>query len=783
MKRSVVFAFLCGACGSSVKPQLTSITPATAAACPAGGSTIVIASDKNGNGKIDPGEATTTQNVCNTPIPPPVPQSLATSTPIMAGQQGCPLGGVEIDTGVDNGSGGGTANNGVLEAGEVTKKQVVCGTPGIVRQGDLAGPGKPAGASAITATGGNTSAVVVTTLGGTGGSLSVTGSGTLGGSTAIFKTGVAVPVLTAPKVTPNYGAGVQADFTKDASITIGEVSGYFLENADNNRLLFKSGATVSVVTGVHIEAGILVDFPTGGTLALDNDLFNEGSITTETGILSIGCDNYIGANGSSVTSTALPPAPGPDGPIPSLTLNATGVFFKGSGTISASGSIGNPAGNVTLFGSTFYNAGAITAEGGGDNLTAKLDGGQIEISAVSIANSGDINASAGNSGASAAGGTGGKIQITSLADLSNSGNITSTGGDGLAGGGGGNITLGTGSSGVFGGDLTSSGNLTTNAGQSKTTNAGATAGNITISTSGIGNKNSSGESKGSLTLSGNLSANGGGSDTGVGGGGGTILIDTVITGGFDGQQLLLLGYTTVTLTGGSGPTGGAGGTFVLQAQRTTGDLSLPGSSGVPFQTGFSGPAGAAVNEADIDVSAGTWSAATPGAAPGGSAMLVAGNQEPLSSDAANAIVINRGAITNATTSPPASGISFLGNDGNENDGAITSNTGDTSGVTVSFISAGACTNSGAIDLSSSINAAAGGAVNFICGTVKNTVAITTDGAAGVTTDGGNGGAISMFSLNGASSNTGALTAAGGTTAAVGHYPGLSGAITIDDASQ
>jgi hypothetical protein len=46
-------------------------------------------------------------------------------TPIAAGAT-CATGGVTIQVGLDNGDGGGTAGNGVLESGEVDDSTIIC---------------------------------------------------------------------------------------------------------------------------------------------------------------------------------------------------------------------------------------------------------------------------------------------------------------------------------------------------------------------------------------------------------------------------------------------------------------------------------------------------------------------------------------------------------------------------------------------------------------------------------------------------------------------------------
>lgn len=69
---------------------------------------------------------------------------------LVAGQrfdtlEGCPSGGVTLSMGTDDGSAGGTADNGVLEAGEIDDTENLCDGP--AGPDGIAGPGGPAGAT------------------------------------------------------------------------------------------------------------------------------------------------------------------------------------------------------------------------------------------------------------------------------------------------------------------------------------------------------------------------------------------------------------------------------------------------------------------------------------------------------------------------------------------------------------------------------------------------------------------------------------------------------------
>ena len=112
--------------GNSTTVMLTSVTTATTTACPNGGVTISSGEDSNGDGVLESTEVTSTQNVCNGTTPAPTHASLVTTTMLSVGNSHCPEGGTEIDSGLDNGAGGGIADDGILQPGEITSTQYVC---------------------------------------------------------------------------------------------------------------------------------------------------------------------------------------------------------------------------------------------------------------------------------------------------------------------------------------------------------------------------------------------------------------------------------------------------------------------------------------------------------------------------------------------------------------------------------------------------------------------------------------------------------------------------------
>ena len=86
---------------------VTSVVTPSDDACPASGVVIQQGLDTNGNGQLDPSEVTSTETFCGG-----VSMQLAVATALVLGDVDCPLGGVVTQTGVDNGAGGGVADDG-----------------------------------------------------------------------------------------------------------------------------------------------------------------------------------------------------------------------------------------------------------------------------------------------------------------------------------------------------------------------------------------------------------------------------------------------------------------------------------------------------------------------------------------------------------------------------------------------------------------------------------------------------------------------------------------------
>jgi CSLREA domain-containing protein len=137
------------ACTTTDAPLLVDVQSG-AVTCAAGGVLVHSGHDDDGDGVLDIAERERTDTVCNgaagTPgVPGPDGEdgadgvdgedgqnggagasSLLRTTPVTAGDDGCAAGGQRIEGGVDDGAGGATAGDGILDDGEIDTTAIVC---------------------------------------------------------------------------------------------------------------------------------------------------------------------------------------------------------------------------------------------------------------------------------------------------------------------------------------------------------------------------------------------------------------------------------------------------------------------------------------------------------------------------------------------------------------------------------------------------------------------------------------------------------------------------------
>lgn len=609
-------------CASS--PAVLSVANPTgpSAKCPQGGTTVDAGADANGNGKLDRDEVSSSLEICTNAIV----AELSESNPITEGQRGCPFGGVETKSGIDDGKGGGSAGDGELQDGEVLHTEVVC-TNGSVSS--LSPPNGPIGTSRILTSGGRGSAGV----GGNGGLVNVGTSyawgsddGLLGGNVKIFRTGSVDGHVDAPAIVPAFGT-MKLDVTEDLAIVSRSSSalaadGEFYLMANSGILYRQNAANPQVVvTGIHVAKGKTLKFPASNvSIVVSGDFHNEGTVTSgATGVnhgsLSIIVHRFIGTKTSRIILSGTPQAAGPGGNGGNLTIESDS--YSDEGTIDTSGADGDVAG--TFAGG---NAGLVTLR-----ATAQMTSGPLYRSGVLMAN--------GGSG-KAAGGKAGKIEITSASkSIYLGGRIEQSGGMGGTSGGAAGAFAGTchfGDS-IFdgvriarGGDVDGAACTGACSGGTAATftwyaNGGAVVWNgDNLATPGAskGAPGLDGPSLGIATVMGMdpvggvLRAGGRlrvtgtfdarGSNGTAGGRGGNVLVFALPESQPNGQEVELFGYSAIRSEGGDGTAGGGtGGTLHLENRQTTGgrltgglvvepDLSVRGGSALLSGTGGDGGA-------------------------------------------------------------------------------------------------------------------------------------------------------------------------------------------------
>lgn len=787
-------------------PELVTIVPLSVGDthCPAGGYAVETGFDNGAdggtrlNGTLEPGEISSIQYQCN------AGNLLTKESPLSYGDPNCPGGGTRVDVGFDNGAGGGVANNGTLEPGEIQTTQYICAGNGL-RVGSFTPPAGAPGSAVIDFSGGNG------TDGGGGAAGSLEGymaQGSLGGHVKFFATGAAdagfvVATVGAPSVGSNP-MNVTADttvFWKPDTTGAGLSAGqYFTAGTTSSPIYLWTGSAAKPVTGVTVASGVTVFFQpnSSGTtnVVLNGPFRNSGKLTTgrlsdgrSAGSLYLNVADYVGDSNSSIDMYGL---------------NAT-----------ASGQNGGSGGSLQIYafesvGGAVINQGPINTNGGnGDNGGS---GGYIDLEGnYEIVNTAPLSGN-GGVGAVNAGGSADYIALYSYyADVNNSGAINGSGGSGLITGGGGAWTylatrwVGTvrnsapvvtrggdvapgcttgcvgGSGGyaywfVYDGAIVSSGDIDTSGGAGAG-GVGASAGYIKFYSyqerSGTPYTNSQ-PSTGSIIISGNLRAHGG---TGaIGGAGSPVYAEIDNYRVPNGEEIQFLGYGGgINGKGGSGTTtGGSGGSFTAFNNAS----QLPG-------TGY-GPGGSVLNTCNADLSGGAG-----GAGAGGySGQVDFETDHSYGFTAATEMVINSGNITTnggaGNSGGGARSISFYASNGVINSGNLIANAGRGQGTTggnaggISLLTdIASIANSGALSASGGSSTTgtggAGSAVVINGDTVQNSGSVTTTGGDGSAT-GGVGGSVTITSVHGTTANTGTVTTHGGHGSSAN---GTNGPFTLD----
>ncbi len=739
-------------CSTDPAPVLTSTSPsAPSAKCPHGGVIVTSGPDANGNGKLDPDEVRETNEVC---AAGGGGATITKTSPIADGDPSCPFGGVRSESGADDGAGGGTANDGVLQPGEVTASAASCYSSASYAD-EMAPPPGATGTAKIATSGGAGSAGA----GGNGGPIriGVFGEGTRGGHVKLFRTGSYVLKPPPPAPAVDFGP-VKLDVTANLTFRVATadtaINGeYYFEGV---RIYFrKNDAERHIeVTGVHVAKNVTLTVPPGVDIVLANDFHNEGIVTAglrpngDGGGMHILPKRFVGAPGSKLTTAGGMRADGSGGWGDTLSIYADEIHI--AGTLDASGGDAAPGGHAGGNGaviSLYENVdsalgitllGNATSRGG--KGTGNAAGGRAGFVVLQtyrfIVQRGTLDVSGGDG---ASGGYAGLVNLQATGGgVDAAGTILQRGGSALAAGCGAGECLGRsgGQLEIFGaaGDASFTGSWIGTGGQSVGT-AGGGGGSVRIRTG-----DSSRGAAGNVRVSASLDARGGAGPTG--GNGGTVTVE-VATKVPNGQHVELRGYDGFDLTGGSGTTGGGDGGPIDWANGATDSTNESGSvlAHVPViaRGGNATASGAGGSGGALRVSAG------PAVAP------------PRSSQAfVAAATIDVSGGTGITGGGASGAIVASARERIDVHAAITAKGGDGKGATAT---GGAC-----------------GGFTFSSAKVTAKTPLVCGGGSGNGAAGGNGGSVTITSSQPPSSTAG-VSAPGG----AGTPPGTAGAIVVDGA--
>jgi hypothetical protein len=453
----------CGG-GDATAPLVTLEAVSDDESCPAGGVVVTVGDDADGDGVLTGDEIDERQVVCHGDDGAAGPDgadgtsAVLRTTRLDRGDADCPYGGVRVEAGLDDGSGGGTAADGTLQDGEVDDTAFVCDGASAFDVADLDPPAGPAAAYTVDVSGGDGAG----SCGGEGGSILVGSDddGFAGGHVKVFATGVADASFTLPTVTTDLGPNpleVTTDLTlsifpdtdcdsvpNDASgLTAGQiyqVSCWAVSGRPGYSLLRWNGSSGDVITGMHVAPGASITFavPTPANslqLIFEFDVVNEGVISIlgnqdHNKILNFGPRVFHGKPGSRFDLRASADSVS----FSHLIVQTAGAIVN-EGTVDVRGRAGGDGGAASLYaGQGLWNTGDVLASGGDGATGHGGDGGSIALEsyAAGLRNRGRLDARAGNGAGDAGhGGDGGIVKLTSSdGDLRNEGDADASAGDG-----------------------------------------------------------------------------------------------------------------------------------------------------------------------------------------------------------------------------------------------------------------------------------------------------------------------------------------------------------------
>ncbi len=838
-----VLAISCG------KSTVTVMPIAPGAQCPTGGTSISIdngtpqiicngsnaTNGTNGTNGVDGGNGTNGTNGSSGFT------TLVRTTMLAVGDANCASGGQQIDSGLDNGAHGGTANDGILQAGEITSTSYVCNGSGDV-VGSIAAPSGATGDSTITAVGGSADAG----FGGNSDGVYVQmWNGSFGGHVKVFKTGAADPSFAFPTA-PTFDPGaspvhIAVDTTVgplDPSNTDAGVGTLYIDSNNTLAMLDDAvdGGSIEA-TSLSISAGATLTLVPGSVgssyvIGVNGSIFNSGSIVlgnvgARLLLVVKSSGGYFGDSTSQVLNNGL------DG----VLTNARSQ--RNSGSVAD----GTSSGGISISASPIWNRGLISANGGTGRNGG--NGGKIDLLAnggtpTSLFNTGIVEAN-GGAGTFGSGGNAGSVVFEVGLDANNSGPLSAVGGSGTTvGGNGGEV-------GIYAGDREGGIGSTRNSGTIHTiggsVDASCVFGEVVSCIGGNGGGVILAANNGTLVNNAALTSRGGSSANGAGGSGGQIIVtlgasnaavvagrvplspagDLVLSGSVDssggtgatrggnagllgvyldpnvqpnGQEIILYGYARIDASGGSGAIGGGSG-GEIQLENTYYSSDGCNVCKAQAQSVTYGPGGSVINDVDL-VSRGGASGAGSGGS-GGQVQLITQSSYYFPGDAFEQ-VRNTGRVDvgggDGQSGGSGGSFQFYGLTGVTNSGPLTARGGvglAASGGTDANSSRltsdnGEVISSAAIDVSGGDGVTQGGGsaqLDLQGTTVTVSADLVAKGGAASASVGGSGGAggtIVIGSSAGSSSISvaapGGVSVAGGAAAQAG-TPGKVGTVTID----
>jgi len=478
----------------------------------------------------------------------------------------------------------------------IRKKLIVVGV--------LVSPLLIAGCSSSSSDSPSSTASSISTIGGFGGNDG--GSGGAGGYVDLYKEAGTGNIEMLASGTANASFGVMTpstylgsnplNITTDTTIAVlaAEPAAGIPYLIDSNTALRVSDGNGTLsdedpVTGISISSGVTLtlelNYTSYARVSLDNDVSNDGTITTadvsatDRGDLRIYPASYVGRAGSSIDTAGT--LDGQNGGYVRISANYS---LYNHGVISTSGadsaaSDGGDGGDVGFYGDyVVQNTGDLNSLGGDAVSGIAGNGGYIDLEAYygNLHNSGNLVSRGGNG---QTGGNGDWVYLYAYTgDMLNRGDINAQGGAGSAGNGGDGDSIGME---AYGGKLVNSGSLLATGGDTSDAGFNGGDGGYAYFYTEYGSIYEYTPAE-DLLVSGNIDLSGGdavAAGSGNGGEGGYIDAEIYSYGYPSEARLAFLGYSEIDTSGGDANFGGSAGDIDMYNDEVWSDIDIDVPSG------------------------------------------------------------------------------------------------------------------------------------------------------------------------------------------------------------